>query len=360
MSNAMMDLIGIESEIELQGAKLKDKNLDEVEYALEYLIKYEDEFYESMREYGFENIMGKGMFSRMLSSLKAMISSPEEWIAMTARDISMINTAEINPGLTTTKFDHQAVVLWLKRFNYLCIDPAKMQELSSHRRELMRRIGDIKSAPGEYFKAVGLGYLIVILEFVLGMPFGVIIVTAFICDVYIWFKLICWIVAALDWVKIGQGEFADKWIDAMCEIAADMYMNGSGKKISKDKDGKVSIEDLNKIIREYRSINDETESAFLRCETGVDLDYNSKLQIANLLRENARNLSLDKTKSTAKNVQAYLRSISRRLDKKVYNFSGSPYAPKCNALSELWDVVWIMSKRSRQELKLIVKGLYRF
>lgn len=307
---------------------------------------------------GTEAAINKNVFSRMISRLNVMFStSADSRMQKRAANLNLIEAGSINPGSSKIKVNKEAVNLFLTAWNYNGMrreDVAQTEALRLHLVNTMNEFDEnIRNSITSALKEVFIGIPLV----VLAPPIGAIYI--FYSDIMAWYYLIMAILTLGEESQI-LGGYRTEFVRLVSNVVASCYMNGSGKTVKLDKDGRIPLSSLQSMSADIQDIMTRMNNAFGMIKSGTIVDYNDKVEIATTLR-NKKELIQSKYvgPNNRKLSQAY--NVMASNWRKMYSGSVS-YSPDAMYYVHLADTMFNLlelSKACDNHLTTIVDSLYK-
>lgn len=306
---------------------------------------------------GEEALINKSMFGRFFGRLNVLFSiSPDSRMRKRAQDLMLINKNNVLPGASRLKFNEQCINLFLNAWNYQIMRKEDYHQCESLRLELEKILTDTSRNLGQMMGSY-IGMLIALLGFPICPPFA--IGYFIVSEILFYYYLILTIVSTVKENELVSGT-REEFIKLVTVVVASCYMNGSGKTVKIDKDGRLSVADLQKMKVDIDDAKIRMKESFRACEVGVYVDQDEKIKIAELL-ENSRigilskyASSTNKKHSKAYNMMAHNWRHKYR-DQQMY----SDHALYCVLLGDVMGSLFDLSFACDIYLTTIVRELYK-
>lgn len=306
---------------------------------------------------GEEAIINKSMFGRFFGRLNVLFSiSPDSRMRKRAQDLMLINKHNVIPGASRLKFNEQSINLFLNAWNYQIMRKEDYHQCDSLRLELEKTLTDTSRNLGQMMTSY-LGMLIALLGFPICPPFA--IGYFIVSEILFYYYLIMTVIATVKENELVSG-VREEFIKLVTIIVASCYMNGSGKTVKIDKDGRLSVADLQKMRIDIEDAKARMKESFNACEAGVYVEQEEKVRIAELL-ENSRIGILSKYASATnrKHARAYNMMASNWRSKYRDQQGYSEHALYCVLLGDVMGSLFDLSFACDIYLTTIVRGLYK-
>lgn len=321
--------------------------------------------------YGSESAIRRtNFFKTMLHNINVILSmSSDGRLSKRLDELNRIDISGITKEMSNVKFDKRCIELFLEGWEYTAIRDSDSMEIEG----LRRRLDNVLEDPYNYLNNGLLSYFLGVLLSLAAMTVSVpaAIAVIFTTDILVWVYCIMAIASALEVNKMvetagdiqpGTEAYAYNLVfdivKYISRLLVSMYNNATGNNV-KLVDGEIPMVTIKDMINNVESMRTKINVAFDRCQRGVLVDYDDKVDMAKTLFNNRMKL-LAKYKSpmSAKYTGIY-KSVSKILSKKaVRNPEPSEWSSRCILTSDLIMSFIRLSNDLNGKVPVIVKGLY--
>ena len=307
-----------------------------------------------------EAAINKSFYGRTIGRLNVFFSlNSDSRNGKRAADLNLLNTASIEPGPSVVKFNKNCVNLYLNALGYTRMQQGDLQNVEQLRTEFYKIMQEPENELHKAFQTYIHRIIIAIPLLVLSVPLTLIWVV--VTDILIYYYLILSILATLERLGVVSGGRED-FVRLLSAIVKSVYENGSGKTVKLDSNGMLSNADMVQMKNTIEDATGRMNAEFEMCRRGVSVEYDEKVQLVNLLKDNRvmiqSKYSADPMMSRKMTsfYNTYARSVANKHDsEKGY----SEYAVRLSNLADLTAAIINNGLSCDRNLTTMVRELYK-
>lgn len=306
---------------------------------------------------GEEAAISKSLLGRFFGRLNVLFSvSPDSRMRKRAEDLMLINPANVLPGPSKLKFNEQSINLFLNAWNYQLMRKEDYGQCEALRTEVERIVGSTNMNMGKMFQSyLAMFGAFIILPLSPAAAIGYLVVT----EILFYYYVIMTLISSVEETQLLSGA-REEFIRLVSTVVASCYMNGSGKTVKLDKDGKLSIADMQMMKADLDDAKNRMNESFAMNSSGVYVEYQEKMKMVQAIQQSRIAIQGKYVGSTSrKHAQAY--NVMSRNWKAIHqkHITYSEHAVYCANLGDVMGSLFELSVACDNHLTTIVRGLYK-
>lgn len=307
---------------------------------------------------GQEAAINKSLMGRFLGRLNVLFSlNADSRMAKRAADLNLLYSGNVSPGPSKLRINQEAINLFLNAWRYQSMRREDVPRTEALRAELEKVLSAAGDNLGNAVRIRIQGMLLIIPLVVICFPIG--LIYAIWNDIMFYYYLIMVIFASAEEGSTLAGH-REEFMILVSNVVASCYMNGSGKKVKLEPNGKIPISEMYRIKAEIDDAKSRMDGVFGALHNGVYVEYNDKLKMVDDLIAARLNIQSKYGSETSRKLTKAYNVMAKNWNK-IYskNIGYSEHAVYCAQLADVMYSLMELSMSCDRNLTTIVRDLYK-